>query len=309
MAIYWTEETHGQAIAEYLSLGNGSESDRIFSSVIYPGLMRLAKGRINQILGSKISKTENDDLVADLVVHLTLCLGKFDPSRGVKSFSYLNQIAQNFCFKFSNSRSTLFKEIEPLNLTSRSGEQYVNPRLTTHSKSTEELLMPGSEMFRALFERIQLSVPKNEDQQLMKDCLSIIFTEGLPENIRPNLRNLHRLSSKMTGMSIHRSRKAIGKLLDVRVGQKHRPRGDREKAVQAASTDILETLSSGDKVCNVPPNDRHSLVDWRDALKSILAERKTSGNELTKTKLMLHYEPKPGKRTQRKMVYYSQENP
>jgi len=85
-----------EAIVEYCKSESSTQQQILFNSKIYPALSKLAENRIHI---SKLTNFGNDtysDTKQDCVCFLYEKLGKFDPSRGYKAFSYFDRISINW---------------------------------------------------------------------------------------------------------------------------------------------------------------------------------------------------------------------
>ncbi|MFW9875188.1 MAG: hypothetical protein ACFFG0_18945 [Candidatus Thorarchaeota archaeon] len=93
---YW-DKTQEDAVKEYLSSSdkNSIPSQRLFSTVIYPGIRKI----VESILFTYQLATSNElinDQIDECVSFIITKLHKFDPDRGTKAFSYFGTIAKNY---------------------------------------------------------------------------------------------------------------------------------------------------------------------------------------------------------------------
>ncbi len=86
------------AIVAYNLEVNTIKKERLFNTIIYPALNKLAENKIHGMKFYKHGSDSYSDVKHDLVCHLHERLEKFDPSKGSKAFSYFDRISINWVY-------------------------------------------------------------------------------------------------------------------------------------------------------------------------------------------------------------------
>jgi len=84
------------AIAEYCKMENSNAKTRLFNTKIYPALAKLAENVIHNKNFRNYGGETYTDSKQDCICFLYEKLGKFDPTKGSKAFSYFNRISINW---------------------------------------------------------------------------------------------------------------------------------------------------------------------------------------------------------------------
>ncbi len=84
------------AISEYNILESSIKKERLFNSIIYPALNKLAENVIHNRKFYNYGIDAYLDMKHDCVCHLHERLNKFQPEKGHKAFSYFNRVAINW---------------------------------------------------------------------------------------------------------------------------------------------------------------------------------------------------------------------
>mgnify|MGYP003114565890 CR=1 FL=1 len=92
--LYFDSSTH-DSIVKFQNTDQESEKEKIYVSDILPAFEKLAENLIF-IHGFSKPYGSHENLKNDCVTFLYETLGKFDPSRGTKAFSYFNVVAKNW---------------------------------------------------------------------------------------------------------------------------------------------------------------------------------------------------------------------
>jgi len=92
--LYFDKNTHN-AIVKYQNTEEIDEKNEIYVKEILPSFNKLAENLIF-IHGFAKPHTPYENLKSDCVSFLYESLGKFDPTRGTKAFSYFNVVAKNW---------------------------------------------------------------------------------------------------------------------------------------------------------------------------------------------------------------------
>jgi hypothetical protein len=108
MRMYFNEDTQ-KSICQYQSCTDPEEKKKIYSTNIYPAFDKLVENLINIHKFSGLHDTF-DDLKHDCISFLFETLGKFDPTRGTKAFSYFNVVAKNWLIIKTKTKSLKVKK-------------------------------------------------------------------------------------------------------------------------------------------------------------------------------------------------------
>jgi len=92
---YFDKNTHA-AIVKYQGSTTDSQRHQIYVNDILPAFDKLAENLIFIYGFSKTSEYSYEVLKSDCISFLYETLGKFDPTRGTKAFSYFNVVAKNW---------------------------------------------------------------------------------------------------------------------------------------------------------------------------------------------------------------------
>lgn len=84
------------AIRQYCESPTRREKEKVFSSVIYPALNKLAENVIHNKKFYNYGPEDYVDVKHDCVVHLVERLEKYNPDRGSSAFSYFNRVTINW---------------------------------------------------------------------------------------------------------------------------------------------------------------------------------------------------------------------
>lgn len=91
------------AIAEYNNEISPIKRTKLFNTIIYPALNKLAENVIHNRKFYNYSYNDYTAIKHECVVHLYERLNKFDANKGHKAFSYFNRVAINWVFATFNS--------------------------------------------------------------------------------------------------------------------------------------------------------------------------------------------------------------
>lgn len=107
--MYFTQE-HEQAIVEYCSIDCQQTKERLYKDMIQPVFSQM----VDKIVFTYrfTSLPDIDDLRDECKVYLTTILGKFDPAKGSKAFSYFSVVTKNwFIHKVKKNKKRLEREV------------------------------------------------------------------------------------------------------------------------------------------------------------------------------------------------------
>lgn len=85
-----------ESIIAFLNLESGRKKEKLFADEIYPALNKLAENVMHNLKFYNYGIDGYLDAKHDCVCHLYEQLGKFDPNKGNKAFSYFNRCAINW---------------------------------------------------------------------------------------------------------------------------------------------------------------------------------------------------------------------
>ena len=107
--MYFTQE-HEDAIVEYCSTEDLKKRDQLYRDMIQPVFSQM----VDKIVFTYrfTSLPDIDDLRDECKVYLTTILGKFDPAKGSKAFSYFSVVTKNwFIHKVKKHKKKLEREV------------------------------------------------------------------------------------------------------------------------------------------------------------------------------------------------------
>ena len=107
--MYFTQE-HEKAIVEYCSIDCRQTKERLYKDMIQPVFSQM----VDKIVFTYrfTSLPDIDDLRDECKVYLTTILGKFDPAKGSKAFSYFSVVTKNwFIHKVKKNKKRLEREV------------------------------------------------------------------------------------------------------------------------------------------------------------------------------------------------------
>mgnify|MGYP003705850647 FL=1 len=107
--MYFTQE-HEDAIVKYCSIEDRKIKDKLYKNMIQPVFSQM----VDKIVFTYrfTSLPDIDDLRDECKVYLTTILGKFDPAKGSKAFSYFSVVTKNwFIHKVKKHKKKLEREV------------------------------------------------------------------------------------------------------------------------------------------------------------------------------------------------------
>ncbi len=107
--MYFTQE-HEDAIVRFCSIEDQKTKDRLYKNMIQPVFSQM----VDKIVFTYrfTSLPDIDDLRDECKVYLTTILGKFDPAKGSKAFSYFSVVTKNwFIHKVKKHKKKLEREV------------------------------------------------------------------------------------------------------------------------------------------------------------------------------------------------------
>lgn len=173
---YFTKETE-EYIVRYNNCVDLTEKNKIFTEHIYYPFYKLAENIIHTFKFYNIDVDQIEDLKLDIVTMLIQeKIGKFDPSRGCKAYSYFGTIVKRWLIAYCNTNYNRKKNQIPL-------DTYVDCRGESKNIETAPTLTLSGFMDQWItdtYAHLEDIFPKKSDQQIADAVLTIFRTrQGL----------------------------------------------------------------------------------------------------------------------------------
>jgi hypothetical protein len=167
--MYFTQ-VHENAIVEYCSIDCMKKKEKLYRDLIQPVFSQM----VDKIVFTYrfTSLPDIDDLRDECKVYLTTILGKFDPAKGPKAFSYFSVVTKNwFIHKVKKNKKRLEREV-PLDVVEM--DPNLNMIDNTPSYQDEKI---RAERIKAL--RLEMSSWKvdfsKEKEKKVYDAVMVLF--------------------------------------------------------------------------------------------------------------------------------------
>ena len=167
-----------QAIVDYKQELIPAKRNELYVTLILPAFSKLVENLIN-VYGFQIQYESKADLQNECVEFLYGVIGKFDPSKGTKAFSYFNVVARNWLIIHAKKRQKMsskyvsIDDIESLSAKDRKAIAY-------HSiiESPDEILYAAGQRQRIIdaVDKIR-EMCTNEHELACADAIHTVFSK------------------------------------------------------------------------------------------------------------------------------------
>ena len=212
--MYWTQE-HEDAIVKFLkSQEAGKQDDRLFTTVIYPAIVKLTE---NILFTYRLSIPSEDpqDQIADAISFLYGKLDKFKPAKGKRAFGYYGTIVKHYLMGKKIKWTKMQAKMSDISNLVGIEEQFetlnVTPEIEEHYESTVFMLDYLSSEIKSELST-DISYPINT--YLVGDAVVYLLEHYTSIHIN-NKNQAYFLLREMTGLSSKEITKALVDVKDI----------------------------------------------------------------------------------------------
>tara|TARA_Y100000310_G_C20467404_1_gene708332 strand:- start:100 stop:837 length:738 start_codon:yes stop_codon:yes gene_type:complete len=170
---YFDKNTHN-AIVKYQGVSSIPQREQIYVNEILPAFNKLAENLIFIYGFQKTSEFSYEVLKSDCISFLYETLGKFDPTRGTKAFSYFNVVAKNWLI--IQSKKTAKNRKRHISIDDTEGTDVQSEYFETFSvDAIQEFRITKLEAMASLFDLMrEIKSRLNSDNEIA--CIDAIMT-------------------------------------------------------------------------------------------------------------------------------------